>query len=193
MLYLFLALYLVIVWAKILAGENVRPGSFSLRTLEILRNISPTEAQIFSRLSAFVVHLGATHFVVKPGTNLNSILGVRYDEIISCGEAGLLVTNELSFSITPQPEIGFMVGNKIVTVVARDAASPQKLQFTMFRLTAAGVQLFGLLKGNAPSAEYLKEIARQVALAGADTFVADVIKRESDDTALYDNKRKVEP
>jgi len=34
------------IWAKVLAGEIKQPGSFSLRTLEVLRNLSSDEAEI---------------------------------------------------------------------------------------------------------------------------------------------------
>lgn len=35
-------------WAKILAGEVDQPGSFSLKTLQILGNLSKTQAEIFN-------------------------------------------------------------------------------------------------------------------------------------------------
>lgn len=42
------------VWAKILAKEIERPSSFSMRTLEVLRNISYEEAELFTRITPFV-------------------------------------------------------------------------------------------------------------------------------------------
>lgn len=38
------------VWARLLAGEVATPGSFSQRTLVVLRNLSPEEAQLFNVL-----------------------------------------------------------------------------------------------------------------------------------------------
>jgi hypothetical protein len=40
------------LWGKILAGEVVTPGRVPLRTLELLRNMTRTEAQILLRLNA---------------------------------------------------------------------------------------------------------------------------------------------
>jgi hypothetical protein len=37
------------LWAKLLAGEITKPGSFSVRTLDVLKNLSPKEAAVFER------------------------------------------------------------------------------------------------------------------------------------------------
>lgn len=39
-----------ILWGKLLAGEVQRPGSFSLRTLNVLKNLTQNEASIFRTL-----------------------------------------------------------------------------------------------------------------------------------------------
>ena len=43
------------IWAKILAGEAETPGKTSLRTLEILRNMTRKEAELFSNVAQFVI------------------------------------------------------------------------------------------------------------------------------------------
>ena len=43
------------IWAKIFAGEVLQPGTFSLRCLEAVRNLSKDEALLFEDLSAYVV------------------------------------------------------------------------------------------------------------------------------------------
>ena len=51
------------VWGKILAGEIASPNSFSLKTLDTLRNISAADAQAFQRLMPLVVRHGSVHFI----------------------------------------------------------------------------------------------------------------------------------
>jgi uncharacterized repeat protein (TIGR03899 family) len=41
------------VWGRLLAGEVARPGSFSLRTLDCLRNMTSSEAKLFSEVCEF--------------------------------------------------------------------------------------------------------------------------------------------
>ncbi|HRE57845.1 MAG TPA: DUF2806 domain-containing protein, partial [Candidatus Kapabacteria bacterium] len=43
------------LWGKILAGEVKQPNTFSLRTLEFVRNLSSEEAQLFGRLAKYVL------------------------------------------------------------------------------------------------------------------------------------------
>lgn len=44
------------LWAKILAGEVERPGSTSIRTLRVLKDMNQRVARIFSRFCAFCVY-----------------------------------------------------------------------------------------------------------------------------------------
>jgi|GEM_PF-2092296 len=44
------------LWARILAGEIFRPGHYSLRTLETLRNMSCKEAESLQRVAPLVIH-----------------------------------------------------------------------------------------------------------------------------------------
>lgn len=46
------------LWAKVLAGEIENPGSFSLRTLDVLRSLSKYEAEIFQRLASYSINNG---------------------------------------------------------------------------------------------------------------------------------------
>ena len=45
------------LWSKVLAGEVERPGSTSIRTLEVLRNLDRSTALLFQRLCAFSMSL----------------------------------------------------------------------------------------------------------------------------------------
>lgn len=44
------------LWGKVLAGEIKQPGSFSLRTLDILSTIDQRDAQAFQRLAPYVLY-----------------------------------------------------------------------------------------------------------------------------------------
>lgn len=43
-------------WAKIMSGESDTPGSFSKKTLSILRDMDKKDTQIFSEFCQFVIH-----------------------------------------------------------------------------------------------------------------------------------------
>jgi len=45
------------VWGRILAGEVARPGSYSLRTLEVLRKLDREAAGTFERAASFIIEM----------------------------------------------------------------------------------------------------------------------------------------
>ena len=49
------------IWAKILAGEIGAPGSTSMQTLSILKNMSQRDAELFERVASFIIN----DFVLK--------------------------------------------------------------------------------------------------------------------------------
>ena len=55
------------LWAKVLAGEVRNPGNCSLRTLDMIRNMSPDEARRFQKICKYVVRSGDMYFVFPTG------------------------------------------------------------------------------------------------------------------------------
>lgn len=45
-----------IFWARILAGETTQPDTYSLRSLDLLRSLSRTDAELISKLAPLVFH-----------------------------------------------------------------------------------------------------------------------------------------
>lgn len=92
---------LKVLWGKILGGEFNSPGTFSLRTLEILKNMTSDEAHIFQNFSNAVVKtsLGSYQFCVLINDDLHRYLVKRfwltYDQISFLKEIGL-VRSELN-------------------------------------------------------------------------------------------------
>lgn len=82
------------LWGQILAGEVARPGTFSVRTLEILKNLSQGEAEAFQKLRYLALDLG---HVLKVGSeNHFNEFGLTFNEILSLREAGFLRTETCS-------------------------------------------------------------------------------------------------
>lgn len=83
-----------VLWSKLLAGEVAQPGSFSLRTLEIVKSMREEEAKSFTKLGSFVWTLNATTpFVFLPPGVWNRddlIETIKDDELIELDSIGLL-------------------------------------------------------------------------------------------------------
>ncbi|MCW5202642.1 DUF2806 domain-containing protein [Desulfobulbus sp. US5] len=52
------------LWGRILAGEIKKPKTYSLRTLEALRNISPEEAEVFCNIGNYTIIIENTPFLL---------------------------------------------------------------------------------------------------------------------------------
>ena len=92
---------LKIIWGKILAGEVRTPGSYSLRTLETLKNLSRKEAELFTRACNLACGY-KDHVLINERHESNFGFGMTFDEVSTLMEAGLLSssfeTNE-SFTV----------------------------------------------------------------------------------------------
>ena len=90
-----------ILWGKLLAGEIKNPGSFSLRTLEVLKRLSLKEANSFREIAPFILQCKGDpegtyidYFLMpdKRGTLLKKY-GIQFSKIMLLSEAGLVSEN----------------------------------------------------------------------------------------------------
>ncbi len=86
------------LWARILAGEVAKPGSFSLRTLAVVRVMSKEDADTFTRFCSVVwqLPLGLTAIVPLLPNLLTQVGGVNltYFDFVRMESLGLLKLNE---------------------------------------------------------------------------------------------------
>ena len=171
-----------LLWAKILAKEVERPSSFSMRTLEVLRNINFAEAAVFERVSNFVLSQNG-HFLF----NDNSILdrfGIRYVDLALLKECGLLQSGDFvskNYDSKPDGDMvtGFVYGEFIMLMTI-----PQRtktVQIPIALLTQVGQEIFSLLNP-VVNMDYMHAIAEEVKKTSPATRVqyAELISREGD-------------
>lgn len=88
---------LQVLWAKVLAGEVERPGSTSIKTLGILKNMDTRVASIFSLFaSACLYHTGdgrVPNLGGRAGNNVLQPFGFPYRTLNLLNEHGLIVSD----------------------------------------------------------------------------------------------------
>ncbi|MDI7815633.1 DUF2806 domain-containing protein [Clostridioides difficile] len=148
-----------ILWAKILADEVDRPKSYSLRTLETLKNISKEEAELFTRLVklTFSVQLG------KLVPNYNTPLekrGITLSGLMILSELNLItpefISKNLIFSIKKDSESSLVIGNKELVCKTKEITD-----IPMIKLTSMGIELSKLIDFDV-DISYLKEISKKI-------------------------------
>lgn len=141
------------LWGHILAGEVKQPGSFSLRTLDILRNLSPTEAQYFKKAADFTLRNQGSCFISLTPLGLsNEILGnfyeFKYAHIISLVDCGLILPGQhrLDVGIPGNGSTEVIDSFRIADhVVFLEAESNIFSIGTFFVFSPAGNQLYKLI------------------------------------------------
>lgn len=137
------------VWGKILAGEIKNPGSFSLRTLDTIRNISQQEASIFQRILPYIVSCGKETFVTSKKENLEKH-GIYYSDIISLDECGLINSSgSLSLTLTlSKSDTIYLHNNTKVAIIKNLSEQSETIVVGVHTLTKCGRELYKILTNN---------------------------------------------
>ena len=96
------------LWGKVLAGEVERPGSTSILTLSILRNLDQATASIFRKLCSICIsiRLDGNQFIDarvpslggNPSNNVLNDYGLNFDALNVLNEHGLIISDYNSWS-----------------------------------------------------------------------------------------------
>lgn len=149
------------IWGKILAGEVNKPGSFSLRTLELIRNLSQEEAKAFQEILPFVVNqsrkkvlLGSQQLLQKHGISFQKL------ELLSeCGLLGSENGNLFKMNIIGEDLSGFY--NKTRIMYLSDPAQKEtQITYGGYTLTKAAVELEAILN-YIPNTDFFLDLAEE--------------------------------
>lgn len=150
-----------ILWGKILAGEVKRPGSYSLRTLELLKNIDQREAGLFVKAAKIaIVSDNDKAFIPQMGTYIQEKFGLTFTDFLLLREIDLLVPNDLELSLKPaedNTQSVFACGSTCV-VVDRAKDTP-KHALKCIAFTEIGKQLLQLVEKAPADSEYIQKFA----------------------------------
>ena len=126
------------LWAQILAGEVKHPNSFSLRTLDVLRNMTRSDAQLF--IDA-LKYLCFGEYILT-----GSEYGLPLMNVISLIEIGLMTPDELTHTRSiPIGNCVAPVNNRYLYSIENTNEQVIKVDFQVRRLTRAGVELLSLI------------------------------------------------
>jgi hypothetical protein len=155
------------LWGRILAGEIKQPGSFSLRTLDVLKNLSKKEAENFVRLGNYILRSGEKAFYIDPQAFISTKDGgLSFLEILALKDAGLIFPTDLefSFSAAGDGETSNLLYGPLVLMFEREKET-QKLGSTVGLLTRVGVELLQLLTVQ-PDMEYVEFVGKRFSAEG---------------------------
>lgn len=177
------------LWGRLLAGEVKAPGTYSLRTLEFLRNLSQQEAEAVSKLSQFVIEgvifRNATESLDSQGVNFGFLLYMQQLGIVAGVEAiGLTVSFK---SLDKSKFLLTLKCNSVVLVVTAD--NPElTINLPVYQLTALSAQVLSLGKFE-PNVGYLEKIAEHLKGQGVEITLAQYIQVSPNQIRTFNGRK----
>jgi hypothetical protein len=146
------------LWGRLLAGEVKAPGTFSLRTLEFLKNLSHAEASNIAKLA----DLSFGDWIFKPSDDFLAQFGLTFSLLMELQQLGVIAgTDSLGLTITMQSEPvppHTIVAKLNGWVVLGESDEPnQPCAFPAYLITPLGRQVLSLCKPEA-QVNYLRKI-----------------------------------
>lgn len=168
------------LWGRILAGEIKKPKSFSIRTLELLKNLSKEEAEVFTKLSNLKIFAGNTSMVFNQddGKFLEDEFGIKFTDRLLLNELGLISSeNNLEFSFNPtdtDKKINFIeFGNKGIFIERPENTPKQAISVLVF--TKVGSELSKLIDPE-PNINYIRNICSSFVFPNVKIEYGDLVK-----------------
>jgi len=139
------------LWGRILAGETKQPKSYSKRTLELLKNLSKQEAEIFTKFAELRIESGINNVIYNQdnGKFLQDEFGITFNDRLLLTELGLISSeNNLEFSFPPtltnKNTTVVNYGQKGIVLYRNENTPKQGIQVLV--LTKSGVELSKLIE-----------------------------------------------
>lgn len=171
------------LWGRILAGEVKQPGTFSLRTLETLKNLTKEEAEVFSRFAQFKVKSTNTSFVPYKNESELEAFNIKYVDIFLLTELGLISSEStlgffLKGSEEEQSQL-YRIGEMGLNVITSPNIEGSYIRIIAF--TKTGIELSSLISiENNP--EYIKYVCNALTTAYTKIVVGTIA--EFDDNQI---------
>ena len=137
------------LWGRILAGEVNHPNSYSLRTLEALRNITREEAQLFEELSKYVLYDG-TYFIYRGSESIEgrSNVDISYEDVARLIEIGFIRSGSMIvrnyYNKTSEAFVHHLIYANKVAFIEQPAQS-LPITIPIYSLTEVGRELYNLI------------------------------------------------
>lgn len=171
------------LWAKVLAGEIYHPGTFSLRTLDVLRNLSREEAEVLQTLGAYAFTVSGDTFIC-----INKDLESQYDyrhKLLTMYDCGFIENNIAShYDIPVENDQAVLKAGPYIAIAHCQASG--KLSIDMQRFTKIGKEF---LRFTTPNNEYMLSFLNLIKQSNPDlSLSAHRIVQESENTFMYENE-----
>ncbi len=146
------------LWAKVLAGELLHPSSFSYKTLEILRNLSRRDAELFVKICEHSFMVGEPGAFLPNEEEYFEQFDIKYTDIMRMSELGLMFNDaniSLNFDNEDDSNILF-INNGLLLMISSLDEKGIRFGLRQFPFTGAGKELSSLVGKSASDDDLVK-------------------------------------
>ena len=177
-----------ILWAKILAGEIEKPSAYSLRTLDVLRNISKEEAERFVKICNAAIKIESGKYAIPADHDYISKNIINYSDILMLEEIGLINSGSgiyINDDLESDTESKlYMYGSLIVKAIA---CEKRKFSLRVYPFTNVGNELATLIDRESNEENFLNLCKKlQDSNPGVLITVHRIIPSENEDIICED-------
>jgi hypothetical protein len=181
------------LWGRILSGEIKKPGSYSLRTLDFIRNISSSEAELFERIGRLALRSGGGAYVsITDKKWLSAERGIREADHFLLAELGIMYPTDLqltTFMTESSSETLFRMHDHLLLIRRGQIQAPVHMQ--IWKFTGIGLEMLPLLSPHL-DVGYLEEVAKLFTAHKGDVTLGRVKEEFPDGRISFDIVKRFE-
>ncbi|MDO4221141.1 MAG: DUF2806 domain-containing protein [Akkermansia sp.] len=150
------------LWGKLLAGEITTNGSFSIRTLDLLRSFSKNDAELFCKVAALFMHIDNDYFITD-NISIYNKYGISYGNLLELSSLGMIQIHPFQCmeSILEKNETATIQCHNDHLIIANTGDQKISIKLDCYFITKPAEELYTLLKIDTTQG-YLKEIENEI-------------------------------
>lgn len=149
-------------WGRMLAGEIKSPNTYSFRTMEILKNMTTKEIELFQKLASICIGNGNNEYILSSNTELLKKYELSFDDLITLSECGVVSTQEVTNIRQINENANFFLSqNNYISFIYTKEKNNREFRFNIFILTKSASQLINIIPIEKNSG-YLFDVIREL-------------------------------
>ena len=176
------------LWAKILAGEIKKKGSFSLRTLDVMKNLSQEEAELFQWIVQYLIFDTDTCFMII-NQRLEESFEIHFAKLMKLDDCGLFSSLHKQIELSHSKNDYLLFTNNFAFTLTY-LKNYNSLILDVFNLTSTGYEILSLISGDS-NRNYVKELMKSINMYKEGVIMSMYERKEHLDWADYANEKNL--
>ena len=152
------------IWGRVLTGEIKQPSSYSLRTLEVLRNLTKKDAELIIKIAKYKILCNNDHLIFRGKTDdFLRESDLTFKEQLHLSEIGILQANRTlsyTFEKTKEDSETYIELGKYLIKVSKEKDTP-KCSFPVLIFTSIGIEILKLVSSMTDE-KYFNEFCKEL-------------------------------